>query len=212
LVAGLESSLSGLLPGTLFECRATWCRAILAVSAGQERVATDALRRVSARVTGGNGELITVGLSNVCRGRDSFPRAFSEAASAAEVGPLVNGGPGIYTYEDLGLYRYLLHGDSGSSDRHQDQLERLVEYDSRRGSELLHTLEVYLEGRGNVVGTARTLHTHPNTLRQRLARIEALSGLSLEAEDWLALGIAIKLVKLRQARRAARQEEGVPRG
>ena len=32
---------------------------------------------------------------------------------------------------------------------------------------LLDTLERFLDERGNVVGTARTLYIHPNTLRQR---------------------------------------------
>jgi DNA-binding PucR family transcriptional regulator len=92
-------------------------------------------------------------------------------------------------------------------DRHQERLERLVEYDQRRGTELLATLEVYLESRGNIVRTARTVFAHPNTLRQRLARIEQLSGFDLEHEDWLSLGIAIKIVKLRLARESARERE-----
>ena len=64
-----------------------------------------------------------------------------------------------------------------------------------------------------MVGCARDLHTHPNTLRQRLARIGELTGLDLEREDWLSLGIALKCVKLRLARDSARSEassEGNP--
>ena len=59
--------------------------------------------------------------------------------------------------------------------------------------------------------TAVALHLAPllgqavNTLRQRLSRIERLSGLDLEREDWLSLAIAVKVVKLRLMRRSARE-------
>ena len=205
--AALESSLSGPLPGTVFDCRSTSCRAIVAVPAGGERELHDIVRRVYHRVSVEDG-LFTVGLSNACREAVAYPRAFGEAASAADVGSLIKGAPGVYTYEDLGPYRYVLSAEDAIRDRHQEQLERLVEYDARRGSELLHTLDVFLEGRGNIVGTARLLHTHPNTLRQRLGRIEQLCGFDLEHEDWLSLSIAIKIVKLRLARSSARTEEG----
>ena len=48
-----------------------------------------------------------------------------------------------------------------------------------------------------MVQTARALFIHPNTLRQRLERIEKLSGLDLGAEDLLSL-----------ERRLAAEEEG----
>ena len=43
---------------------------------------------------------------------------------------------------------------------------------------------------------------HVNTLRQRLDRIESVTGLALDAQDLLALQLAIKLARLskRQAR------------
>jgi DNA-binding PucR family transcriptional regulator len=83
-----------------------------------------------------------------------------------------------------------------------------VDYDRRRGTQLLDTLEEYLDHRGNVVGTSRELYIHPNTLRQRLGRIERLSGIDLERDDWLSLAIATKVVKLRRMRRSARAEGG----
>jgi DNA-binding PucR family transcriptional regulator len=81
-------------------------------------------------------------------------------------------------------------------DRYQDRLLRLVEYEKRRGTELLGTLEAYLEHLGSISATAKALHMHPNTLRQRLGRIQQLTQLDLTREDWLSLGMAIKVVKL----------------
>ena len=86
------------------------------------------------------------------------------------------------------------------------RLDRLVDYDRRRGTTLLGTLERYLDERGNVVGTARALYIHPNTLRQRLERIERETGLDLDRDDWLSLAIAVKVVRLEQMR--ARSDDG----
>jgi purine catabolism regulator len=145
-------------------------------------------------------------VSDVCRGAGGFARGFEEAAAAAEVGALIRGTPGPSRYEELGPYRYVLRADEELRDRSQERLDRLVEYDARRGTRLLDTLEAYLDHRGNVVATARFLFIHPNTLRQRLDRIERLSGLDLERSDWLSLAVATKVVKLRRLRRAAGQE------
>jgi GAF domain-containing protein len=209
VVAGLEAALTRALPGTLFDARAASCRAVLPLPPGGVEELVTLVRAVHARVTGGNPDLLALGLSRVCRARDAYPRAFADAAAAAEIGALVHNAAALHTYDDLGPYRYILEAAAEPPDDQQARLAQVVDYDARRGSRLLHTLEVYLEARGNVVGSARLLHTHPNTLRQRLARIEELTGLDLENEDWLSLGIAVKCVKLRLARSAARPDEPV---
>ncbi|HEV3364788.1 MAG TPA: GAF domain-containing protein [Acidimicrobiia bacterium] len=207
VVAAWESRLTSALPGTLVDSRATYCRALVNAPRGRERKVTETITAAHEKIERDSDASLAVGLSNSCRGAASFPQGFEEAASAAEVGALIKDRPGVYTYDDLGPYRYVLDAEEGVRDRHQERLGRLVEYDQRRGTELLQTLEVYLESRGNIVRTARTVYAHPNTLRQRLARIEQLSGFDLEHEDWLSLGIAIKLVKLRMARESARERE-----
>ena len=68
------------------------------------------------------------------------------------------------------------------------------------------TLEAFLEHQGNIAQTARKLYMHPNTLRQRLVRIERVALLDLDKEDWLSLAMAVKAVKLRSIRKAAAAE------
>jgi DNA-binding PucR family transcriptional regulator len=75
-------------------------------------------------------------------------------------------------------------------------VDLLIAYDRKRHTALLETLERYLAERGSVVESARALFIHPNTLRQRLARIEELTGLALESADLLSLELAIKLARL----------------
>ena len=50
---------------------------------------------------------------------------------------------------------------------------------ARRGSRLVETLERYLADRGSVTASARALYVHPNTVRQRLERIERVAELDL---------------------------------
>ena len=80
-------------------------------------------------------------------------------------------------------------------------VEALLEHDRKRRTALLDTLEEYLARRRSVADTARALYIHPNTLRQRLGRIERVTGLKLDGEDLLALELAVKLVRLNAARR-----------
>jgi DNA-binding PucR family transcriptional regulator len=84
-------------------------------------------------------------------------------------------------------------------DRHRDAAARLADYDRRRATSLLATLEEYLRRHGNISATAEALYVHPNTLRQRLRRIHELSDIDLRRDDWLMVEIAVKLVRLQQA-------------
>jgi DNA-binding PucR family transcriptional regulator len=75
-------------------------------------------------------------------------------------------------------------------------VDQLIAYDTRRRTALLDTLERYLAERRSVIESARALFIHPNTLRQRLARIEELTGIELDRDDLLSLELAIKLARL----------------
>ncbi|MGE2715570.1 PucR family transcriptional regulator [Mycolicibacterium litorale] len=60
------------------------------------------------------------------------------------------------------------------------KLERLRAEDAGSGSDYIATLTVYLAAFGNVVAAARQLNIHVTTLRYRLKRIRAISGLDLD--------------------------------
>lgn len=201
----LESRLRAELPSAIFDRRESSVRALLRLPADDTDVAS--LVRRAYELSGGSAAgPLAIGISNVCQGAGSFARGFDEAASAAQVGALLRGASGVFSYEDLGPYRYVLTVDGAVRDRYQGGLERLVEYERRRGTDLLGTLETFLEHQGNIAQTARRLYMHPNTLRQRLVRIERVAGVNLDNEDWLSLAMAVKAVKLRSIRKAASAE------
>jgi GAF domain-containing protein len=201
----IESRLRAELPSAIFDRRESSVRALLRLPADDAELA-GLVRRAYDASGGTEAGPLAIGISNICQGASSFAHGFEEAASAAQVGALLRGASGVFSYEDLGPYRYVLTVDGMVRDRYQDGLERLVEYERRRGTELLGTLEAFLEHQGNIAQTARKLFMHPNTLRQRLVRIERVALLDLDKEDWLSLAMAVKAVKLRSIRKAAAAE------
>ena len=151
----------------------------------------------------GSAERVVVGVSTLRRGVSEGQRSMREAADAAHIARALVRGGGSLAYADLGAYKYLvrLPLDEAPHDVHCEAVERLMEYDRRRRSQLVATLEQYLRDRRSIATTARALYIHPNTLRQRLDRIEKLSGLDLADEDLLSLELAVKLVRLRSTGR-----------
>jgi GAF domain-containing protein len=194
----LERALAGIAPGSLFDRRDDGTRALLRIPPGGEERLLEHVRRIQ-------GELsppVAVGVSNPCQGADTFPAGFEEARHALAGTTVLRSEPGVMTYEELGPYKYLLRMslEPGARDAHRDAIARLAEYDGQRSTALLRTLEEFLRRRGNISATAEALYVHPNTLRQRLRRIQELSGIDLRKDDWLLVEIALKLVKLEHAR------------
>jgi putative methionine-R-sulfoxide reductase with GAF domain len=192
-----DKALAVAAPGSLFDRRDDSMRGLLRVpGAGPARL----LERVQEAYANVEGP-ISVGLSNTCQGATSFRAGFEEAQHALVGASVIRGKPGVMTYEELGPYKYLLRMpfDAGVRDQHRDAVMRVAEYDANRQTALLRTLEEFMRRRGNISATAETLYVHPNTLRQRLRRIQELSGLDLRKEDWLLVEIAVKMVKLHEA-------------
>ena len=207
LIAGqAEARLAARFPGLLVDRLERSISTLVPLNDLALEEFADALRSM----TWGDPDhgFLAVGVSRPCRAPEAYANGFEEAISAAELGTLMRGEPGVTTYEELGAYRYVLGSTEGSRDRIQQRLGLLVAYDERRGTGLVETLEAYLDHRGNVVGTARSLFIHPNTLRQRLERVREVSGIDLERDDWLSLAIATKVVKLRMMRETARAGGG----
>lgn len=204
----VESSLASGLPDAWFDRTESAVRALVPAPDGIQRIVTDIDEIIAPSKT----LALSVGISDPCADSAGYAAAFDEAAAAAEIGGLLRGAPGIATFRDLGAYRYVLRSPDLGRNADRQRLDQLVDYDERRGTTLLGTLERYLDDRGNVVGTARALYIHPNTLRQRLERIERESGLDLEHDDWLSLAIAVKVVRLEQMREGSDDARGTHGG
>jgi GAF domain-containing protein len=139
-----------------------------------------------------------IGVSELRETPDEAARAFREARDAATIGRALLGEGGAISYSQLGAYRYLVQipVEDAPRDRMRAAVDELIDYDRKRRTSLLDTLERYLAERRSVIESARELYIHPNTLRQRLSRIEELTGLNLDEADLLSLELAIKLARL----------------
>lgn len=197
--ARLEAQLRRLYPRSFFDSRHDRVRALAPVPNGQ----ADAVERVRAACEPlAREEGLVVGLSDADTGAASARRRMREAADAARIGRSLVPEGGAVAYEQLGAYRYLVHMglDEAPHDRYRQSVEELMEYDGRRGARLVETLEQFLADRGSVTASARLLYVHPNTVRQRLERVESVTGLDLPAEDLLSLELALKLARLHRVR------------
>jgi PAS domain S-box-containing protein len=102
-------------------------------------------------------------------------------------------------FREIGIYKFLANfcDTEQSGEYVRDTLGKLMEYDRRKGTDLLTTLEVILRC-GNLREAAQKLFMHYNTAVRNKRRIETILGLSIEdSEIRLALAVAIKLYKLK---------------
>ena len=73
-------------------------------------------------------------------------------------------------------------------------LQELLAYDAKNNTALVATLDGYLCATCNLTQTAKNLYIHPNTLRNRLSHITALTGCDLhDAETCFKLASSFKL-------------------
>jgi DNA-binding PucR family transcriptional regulator len=80
------------------------------------------------------------------------------------------------------------------------QLGPLLNYDERRGTQLVLTAWTFHENGGATQETSDSLHIHPNTLRQRLDRIDALIGASWRrGSRSLDVQVALRLWRMKTA-------------
>ncbi len=152
---------------------------------------------------------LSIGIGNICQNISDYRRGFAEANEALQMGQNLHKDevsetstqPIVTHFNDLGVYRYLykIARMDGLRDVYQDQIAHIDGYDRRKNTDLLNTLETYLECAGNLTKTSERLFVHRNTLIQRLDRLQSLcDNMDLqERGNWLTLQIAIKVYKLR---------------
>jgi hypothetical protein len=151
---------------------------------GLERELEDAL----------SGFAITVAFSRRVGDPVDLYRAGKEALLAVNVAEAE--GRSLLAFEDTGAYRLLLPAmseDPGELERfYEETVAPLAAYDEQYETDLVLTIEAYLENDGNVTPTAERLFTHRHTIRYRLERVKELSGhdiTSTEGREKLGLGL-----------------------
>ena len=140
---------------------------------------------------------IIAGLSNYYSKLESLSLAYHEASRALDLAKINN--KAITLFSDIEVYNlfYEISKQDSSQSFFRDKLGFLIEYDTKNSSELVITLEHFLNCNGNLQETSASLYVHRHTLRCRLQRIREITGLDpLASEDRLKLHIALMLSKI----------------
>jgi DNA-binding PucR family transcriptional regulator len=172
------------------------------VDGGVRRVAESVARELQSSL---HGFTFAVGHSRVAQDPVDLYRAGNEALLAANVAETRPAGidepAAVLAFEDTGAYRLLLPAMSEDPAELQrfytETVEPLVAYDAQYETDLVQTLETFLECDGNVAGTAQRLYTHRHTVRYRLERVRDLSGLDVGSTDGRErLGLGLKAMRV----------------
>jgi sugar diacid utilization regulator len=160
---------------------------------------------------------VTIGCSRRAADPVDLYRAGNEARLAVNVGDAE--GRTLLAFEDTGAYRLLLPAmseDPGELQRfYAETIKPLAAYDEQYETELVATIEAYLENDGNIAATAKRLFTHRHTIRYRLERARDLCGhdvSSTEGREKLSLGLKAMRVLGIPAPRGPALEPGAEAG
>ncbi|MBK5231757.1 MAG: helix-turn-helix domain-containing protein [Thermoleophilia bacterium] len=157
-----------------------------------------------------SGLNVTISRSRIATIPVEFERASREAHLALNVGEAEGRSP--IAFEETGAYRLLL----GTSDEelhsfYAETVEPLVTYDEQYETDLVATVEAYLDSDANVPATAKQMFTHRHTIRYRLERIRDLSGhdaTATEGRERLGLGIkAMRVLGIASPRGRSRERK-----
>ncbi|MFF8093453.1 helix-turn-helix domain-containing protein [Streptomyces sp. NPDC016675] len=163
--------------------------------------ATDLARRTARHLGTAVHEAVTVGASapveDLAARPDAVATAYTEARRCLDALRLLGRSGDGAAAEDFGFLGLLLAGDQDVTGFVERTVGQVVAYDTRRGTELLRTLDAYFACGMSPARTKDELHVHVNTVAQRLERVGRLLG-----EDWqrpdraLEIQLALRLHRL----------------
>ncbi|MEA2311178.1 MAG: hypothetical protein QOE28_1146 [Solirubrobacteraceae bacterium] len=197
----VAAALAGEHPGVLAHCLDTAGGRLYALvpatgGEGEEAAATPVAAQAVAADLRRHG---MVGVSSFYGDPGDMGRALSEAELVLDV--LRRGE--VPVGEDLGsgAYRLLFRVFASHPDEvrsfYDDTVAPLVRYDESYGSELVSTLETFLEHNGATGAAAGALFVHRHTIAYRLERVKELTGLDPAlSEDRERLGLGLKAYRI----------------
>jgi len=126
-------------------------------------------------------------------------RSYEQAREALHIAISLKTTQRVVGFRDLGLLHWLWHlpAEVRTGNRYLDQISTLAAYDRDHHSDLVASLEAYLDHGGSLAESATVLYVHRNTLLARVHRIEQVLDLDLGAAgERLNLHVALKAYRL----------------
>ena len=141
----------------------------------------------------------TLGIGSQVDNLYEIDKSFKEAQKAVALSKKLNTDRNIYYYSDLKYYRLLDQIDNKDlvNEFIRDNISKIIDYDRENNAELLLTLEKYINNNWNTSRTAEEMYLHYNTIKQRINKIEEITGFDLaDNETRFNINLAIKLTNL----------------
>lgn len=141
---------------------------------------------------------IKIGVGRTYKDLENVDKSFQEAVRTVRIGKAVIDKE-IVTFDELGIFKILSQDflEDELDDFYNSTLKTLVDYDVKKSTELVKTLDIYFKNNGNLTRISEQLFTHYNTVLYRISRINEITGMSLEDPNHrLNLEIAIKIKEL----------------
>ncbi|MFF8845598.1 helix-turn-helix domain-containing protein [Streptomyces sp. NPDC015127] len=178
--------------------------AVLLLPLGSDDTPASLARQTARQLGGTLRESVTVGASSTVASPAGDPApiagAYEQARRCLDALRLLGRSGQGAAAEDLGFLGLLL-ADPGDIDGFVHRtIGEVVEYDRRRGTDLVGTLDAYFASGMSPARTKDDLHVHVNTVAQRLERIGRLLG-----PDWqtparsLEIQLALRLFGMSSA-------------
>jgi len=126
---------------------------------------------------------LLVGVGSVAADGSELSRSRDGADRALRVLRLGSGTQRIARITDVNIEALMLELrdlSEARGDRVTGPVTRLMEYDSRRNTDLVETLRAWLDAFGDVATASASMYTHPNTFRYRLRRLSEIGGIDLK--------------------------------
>jgi sugar diacid utilization regulator len=140
---------------------------------------------------------VSLGVSSYHPGLSGVAAAYGEAREAVEVADRIGIRGRVVGLDDV-LVDQMLRASAHAQRLLLDAMQALVEYDLRHASDLVATLQTYVETRFNLTKSGALLFVHPNTVVYRLRRIHELTGRDPhDVDDLLVLWLGLKTLDLR---------------
>lgn len=141
---------------------------------------------------------INVGVGRAYKGLENVNKSFADAVKTIRIAKIITK-KDVVTFDELGIFKILSQDflTEELEDFYKTTLKPLVDYDEKKSTEFVKTLEAYFTYNGNLTRMSEHLFTHYNTILYRINRINEITNMDLnDPNDRLNLEIALKIREL----------------
>lgn len=204
-----REQLCALLSSVCTDCGASWAfpmggTFVAAFPLDQENTAPESClyeccKNLSQTLKKAADTSFYIGVGSCCTDLVHARNTYLEALNALSLAATTRPPLPIVNFDQMGIYRLLLNPKSKKM--MEEILEQTVgalkNYDRKKQTEYVKTLNIFLEERESIEKTAAKLFIHYNSVRYRLQKIEQLLNYKIAAGNMDQLRILLQLDKCR---------------